>query len=91
MSEKLLKLKEMLKDNPELKAKLEAEVKRLGDEDAVQQAVKSVTGIELTAEELKTAAAGQELTKDQLEQVAGGGEYCGWFVLAPLLNWLFGD
>ena len=75
------KANEMLKKNPELMAKVNAEVERLANakeaatpEEAIVKAVKTVLDIDVVENELKTPTNGtQELNLDEMDKVAGGG------------------
>ena len=74
MSENLTKLTELLNDKPETKEAISEEIQKLGA-DSVLQAIKNVTGIELTDEDLNAMVPKdqmQELNMEEMEAASGG-------------------
>ena len=79
MDKKLESIRDMLKNHPELKDQFAAETRRLeksgeaAGEEARLAAARSVFGVALTPEELRTSVTGtQELTPEDLDKTAGG-------------------
>ena len=78
-SEELQRMERDLSEQPELREKLGAEIKRIADageaaceEEAVAKAATSL-GYKITPEELKSAAADyEELSESDMEQISGG-------------------
>ena len=77
MTENLKKANKMLKENPELLREIAEEMKKSKNPDqqeAAYAAVKTVLGIEMTAEDKEEVIKdSRELTPEQMELVAGGG------------------
>ena len=72
------KIREMMKNDPTLLEKLEAEIKRLsesGEKDIVDiraEAIKTVFGVGKTEEEPDQAGTATKLDLDELDEVSGG-------------------
>ena len=94
-SEELHRMERDLSGQPELREKLDAEIKRIADtgeaacsEEAVAKAAASL-GYEITPEELKRAVADfGELSESDLEQISGGNFFAG---LEDVLRKIFAD
>ena len=72
------KIREMMKNDPTLLEKLEAEIKRLSEngekeiEDIRAEAIKAVFGVDKTEEEPDQAGTATKLDLDELDEVSGG-------------------
>ena len=94
-SEELQRMERDLSGQPELREKLDAEIKRIVDtgeaacnEEAVAKAASSL-GYKITAEELKLAVADfGELSESDLEQISGGNFFAD---LEDVLRKIFAD
>ena len=94
-SEELQRMESDLNGQPELREKLDAEIKRIVDtgeaafnEEAVAKAAASL-GYEITPEELKRAVADfGELSESDLEQISGGNFFAD---LEDVLRRIFAD
>ena len=94
-SEELQRMERDLSEQPELREKLEADIKRIVDageaacnEEAVAKAAASL-GYKITPEELKrTAADYKELSESDMEQISGGNFFAD---LEDVLRKIFAD
>ena len=94
-SEELQRMERDLSEQPELREKLEADIKRIVDageaacnEEAVAKAAASL-GNKITPEELKrTAADYKELSESDMEQISGGNFFAD---LEDVLRKIFAD
>ena len=94
-SEELQRMERDLSGQPELREKLDAEIKRIaatgeaaGSEAAVAKAAASL-GYKITPEELKRAVADSgELSESDLEQISGGNFFAD---LEDVLRKIFAD
>ena len=72
------KIREMMKNDPTLLEKLEAEIKRLSEsgekdiEDIRAEAIKTVFGVDMAEEEPDQAGTATKLDLDELDEVSGG-------------------